>query len=100
MIVIANCQIKNRMIPEHHLNRILQDCLVHTGLKEQEICLSFSPLVLQVGRRFEVIINLFLPENLPQGQQQQIQSGLPAIMAKYLVVPQEYIALTTTFTKA
>lgn len=100
MIVIANCQIKNRMIPEHHLNRILQDCIQHTGLKEQEICLSFSPMILQAGRRFEIIINLFLPDSLPLLQRQQIQSGLPDIIAKHLAIPQEYIGLTTTFTQA
>lgn len=96
MIIVANCQIKNRMIPEHHLNRVLEDCISHTGIEQKNICLSFSPIILQTGRSFELIINLFLPATLAPEEVRSITTGLPAIMARHLAIRPEDIWTTTT----
>ncbi len=99
MTVVAHCQIKNRMIPEHHLNQILQDCR-HMGIEEKDICLNFSRIILQAGRQFDLIINLFIPGALPAGTIQQIKAGLPVLLARHLRIKQEDIWLTTTLTQA
>jgi hypothetical protein len=99
MIIVANCQIKNRMIPEHHLNRVLEDCISHTGIEQKNICLSFSPIILQAGKPFELIINLFLPVTLQQEDAKRIITGLPAIMARHLAIRPEDIWTTTTLTQ-
>ena len=100
MQLIANCQIRNRMIPRHHADLLLEACAQATGLAQTEICLNFTPIIQQAGRQFELIMHLFLPAGMPEEQAVTIAATLPGIMALHLSVSEEDIWLTLTRTQA
>ncbi len=99
MQLIANCQIRNRMIPRHHAERLLEACVQATGLEPADICLNFSPVIQQVGRQFELMLHLFLPAAMPDQQATAITAALPGIMAQHLSIRESDIWLTLTRTQ-
>lgn len=99
MQLIANCQIRNRMIPRHHADRLLEACIAATGLQATDICLNFTPVVQQVGRQFELILQVFLPAGMPDQEAEAIAGALPGIMAQHLSLREADIWLTLTRTQ-
>lgn len=100
MQLIANCQIRNRMIPKYHIDQLLEDCAQQTGITPEEICFSFSHLILQAGRQFELMMQVLIPAGIPDEQAIQINALLPELVAKHLRIQPEKIWVSTTRTLA
>jgi DNA-binding Xre family transcriptional regulator len=66
------------------------------GVSEQDICINIINDYQQLGQKYSVLINLYLPSLWNKGEVKKIQLGLLKVITKYLNINVSDIFILTS----
>ena len=93
---IANCYIQNKHISRDKLEELAGKWAEELHIDVKDICLNVLTDFIQVGKQYEVMVNLFLPSIWSRHDVKTIQKTLLELLMSYFKIESSKVFLLTS----
>ena len=92
----ANCFYKKRKLSLKKLENMVNEWASIVGVDKKDICINIIKEYSQLGQKYPVLVNLYLPTLWSPNDIKRIQLGLLKVLSKYLEVKENEIFIMTS----
>jgi hypothetical protein len=93
---IANCFCKKRKLSIKKMENMVNEWANIVGVDKKDICINMIKEYSQLGQKYPVLVNLYLPTLWSANDIKGIQLGLLKVLSKYLEVKENEIFIMTS----
>lgn len=93
---IANCFCKKKNLSKEKLEEMVLEWSRIIGVNKKEVCINIINEYTQVGQKYSVFINLYLPTIWSKTNIKKIQLGLLKVISKYYNIEESEVFIVTS----